>query len=244
MVSPTLQEAPAQELHPEYLNTPRLVADSSGTTVWRWDQQEPFGNNPADENPSGLGAFELPLRLPGQYFDKETGLHQNYFRDYDPSLAIYKESDPIGLRGGLNTYGYAMASPVQYADATGLDVWMCFRRLDRRLPGNHTYLWDDTKNRCCGRVPGTDPLVDCREKGPPTDFCVRVAGSGGKESEILKCCEVRGKSGTYVPYYNDCVNTAEDCVTQSNLKIPPGPKGGARRGTCTSCYRQDPPTSP
>jgi hypothetical protein len=31
--------------------------------VWPWDQQEPFGNNPADENPSGVGAFDLPLRL-------------------------------------------------------------------------------------------------------------------------------------------------------------------------------------
>ena len=70
-------------------------------TVWKWDQQEPFGNNVADENPSGLGAFDLPLRLPGQYFDKETNLHYNYHRHYDPSLGIYKQSDPIGLHGGL-----------------------------------------------------------------------------------------------------------------------------------------------
>jgi hypothetical protein len=49
----------------DYLNTPRLVADAAGTTVWKWDQQEPFGNNVADENPSGLGAFDLPLRPPG-----------------------------------------------------------------------------------------------------------------------------------------------------------------------------------
>jgi uncharacterized protein RhaS with RHS repeats len=71
------------------LNTPRLVADATGTTVWRWDQAEPFGANPADENASGLGAFDLPLRLPGQYFDTETGLHYNYFRDQDPSLGRY-----------------------------------------------------------------------------------------------------------------------------------------------------------
>jgi uncharacterized protein RhaS with RHS repeats len=45
--------------------------------VWRWDQAEPFGVNPADENPSGLGTFNLPLRLPGQYYDKETNLHYN-----------------------------------------------------------------------------------------------------------------------------------------------------------------------
>jgi len=96
------------------------VADATGTTVWRWDQAEPFGNNPADENPSGLGAFDLPLRLPGQRYDAETGLHYNYFRDYDPSIGRYGESDPIGLRGGLNTFAYVRAKPVSSVDPLGL----------------------------------------------------------------------------------------------------------------------------
>jgi len=108
--------------HADHLNTPRLVADATGTTVWRWDQQEPFGNNVPDENPSGLGAFDLPLRLPGQRYDAETGLHYNYFRDYDPSLGRYGESDPIGLRGGLNSYAYVRGSPLRFSDLLGLDV--------------------------------------------------------------------------------------------------------------------------
>jgi RHS repeat-associated protein len=66
-------------------------------TVWRWDQQEPLGNNPADGNPSGLGAFDLLLPLLGQYLDEDTNLHYNYLRDYDPCLARYGESDPSGL---------------------------------------------------------------------------------------------------------------------------------------------------
>jgi RHS repeat-associated protein len=63
--------------------------------VWRWDQQEPFGVSVADENPSGLGTFQFPLRFAGQYLDKETNLHYNYFRDYDPSIGRYVEGDPI-----------------------------------------------------------------------------------------------------------------------------------------------------
>ena len=106
--------------YPDHLNTPRLVANDQQQTVWKWDQTEPFGNNPADENPSGLGAFDLPLRLPGQRYDAETTLHYNYFRDYDPSLGIYKESDPIGLFAGLNTYAYVDGSPVQAMDYFGL----------------------------------------------------------------------------------------------------------------------------
>jgi RHS repeat-associated protein len=107
-------------VHVDHLNTPRLVASQSGQTVWRWDQQEPFGDSVPDENPSGLGIFDLPLRLPGQYFDKETGLHYNYYRDYDPSLGIYKQSDLIGLQGGVNTYAYVRSRPIESVDPLGL----------------------------------------------------------------------------------------------------------------------------
>lgn len=47
-------------VHAGHLNTPRLVADATGTTVWRWDQGEPFGSNPANEDASGLEAFDYP----------------------------------------------------------------------------------------------------------------------------------------------------------------------------------------
>jgi len=74
----------------------------------------------SDENPSGLGAFDLPLRLPGQYFDKETNTHYNMRRDYDPAIGRYIQSDPIGLRGGLNTYLYVGGDPLRHIDPLGL----------------------------------------------------------------------------------------------------------------------------
>jgi RHS repeat-associated protein len=107
-------------IHVDHLNTPRLVANSSGTTVWRWDQQEPFGVNVPDENPSSLGAFEFPLRFPGQYADKETNLFYNYSRHYDASTGRYDESDLIGLGGGVNTYGYVGGDPLSNTDPFGL----------------------------------------------------------------------------------------------------------------------------
>ena len=118
-------------IHVDHLNTPRLVADATGTTVWRWDQAEPFGNNPADEDPDANSiAFDLPLRLPGQRYDAETGLHYNYYRNYDPNIGRYEESDPIGLRGGLNTYAYVHNDAIGRSDPSGLKVRLICRPLE------------------------------------------------------------------------------------------------------------------
>ena len=106
---------------PKHLNTPRLVADDTQKTVWKWEQQEPFGVNAANEDPDGNSvAFEFNLRFPGQYFDKETGFHQNYFRDYDSKIGRYLQTDPVGLFGGINLYSYVSARPTTESDSRGL----------------------------------------------------------------------------------------------------------------------------
>ncbi len=109
---------------PDHLNTPRFVADGNGTTVWRWDQQEPFGATPPNDDPDGDGVkFDFPLRFPGQYADRETNLNYNYFRDYDPAIGRYVKSDPIGLGGGMDMYGYVWQSPLMFFDTFGLECW-------------------------------------------------------------------------------------------------------------------------
>jgi chitinase len=108
-------------IHNDHLNTPRLITDTQARVVWRWDNTSPFGNNPPNENPAGLGRFVFNQRFAGQYFDQETGLNYNHFRDgYSPSLGGYSQSDPIGLQGGqVSTFGYVGGNPVSRNDPTG-----------------------------------------------------------------------------------------------------------------------------
>ena len=103
-------------VYPDHLGTPRVIVDVSNTPVWRWDSADPFGTSA----PSTTGSFTFNLRFPGQYFDQETSLHYNYFRDYDPSIGRYVQSDPIGLKGGVNTFSYVRSNPVSNADPSGL----------------------------------------------------------------------------------------------------------------------------
>lgn len=99
---------------PDHLGAPHQITNAAQQVVWLWDH-DPFGNGA----PTGVAGFAYNLRFPGQYFDAETGLHYNYFRDYDPKLGRYVQSDPIGLKGGINTYAYVKGNPLNYTDPEG-----------------------------------------------------------------------------------------------------------------------------
>ncbi|HTP26246.1 MAG TPA: RHS repeat-associated core domain-containing protein, partial [Anaeromyxobacteraceae bacterium] len=104
------------------LGTPRQITDTTNQSRWEWPNADPFGNNQPNENPASLGAFNYNLRFPGQYYDAEKASNYNYFRDYDPGIGRYVESDPIGLGGGYNTYSYVASSPLRFADFLGLQA--------------------------------------------------------------------------------------------------------------------------
>jgi len=229
-------------IHPDHLNTPRLIADSTGTTVWLWDQGEPFGNDVPNGDPNNTGnVFDLPLRLPGQYYDRETAIHYNTMRDYDPSIGRYVESDPMGLRGGLDTYAYGNLAPLMYSDASGLAVWFCTRHMrDSNIPiANHGYFFDDKTGRCCGD-PGygaKDPLKTCRERGPKKDSCILISSSDSDTEKLLQCCNKKTNENDYWPFFNDCMNVGDDCIREIGM-APPATPDELRWRRCPSCWRK------
>ncbi|WP_211443568.1 RHS repeat protein [Collimonas humicola] len=108
-------------VYADHINTPRVITQATDNQmVWRWDSTDPFGLQPPDENPNSLGTFTYNQRFPGQLYDKETNNFYNINRDYDPQLGRYVQSDPVGLSGGINTYGYVGGNPAARTDTTGL----------------------------------------------------------------------------------------------------------------------------
>jgi RHS repeat-associated protein len=101
-------------LHDDRLGTPQIVTGTNQGTDWE-ALYRPYGTIQPF-----VSAIPQNLRFPGQFADAESGYYHNGFRDYDPSLGRYLETDPIGLNGGLNTYLYAGANPVNDTDPLGL----------------------------------------------------------------------------------------------------------------------------
>ena len=96
------------------------MTDNAGTVVWT-NLMMAFGEATVNEDPGGDSTLlTLNMRFPGQYEDAESGLYQNFFRDYDPVTGRYIESDPLGWQGGLNFFGYSDATPTAKIDPLGL----------------------------------------------------------------------------------------------------------------------------
>ncbi|HTT38357.1 MAG TPA: RHS repeat-associated core domain-containing protein, partial [Burkholderiales bacterium] len=110
-------QAPGPRLYFVYAdqqNSPRSVVNAQGVEVWRWDSADPFAGNGPNQDPDGDHMpLVINLRLPGQYFDRETGLNYNLLRDFDPSTGRYVQPSSLGLRSGINLYSYAGDNPVK-----------------------------------------------------------------------------------------------------------------------------------
>jgi len=90
--------------HCDQIGIPREMTDKDGNLLW-------FGNYTGwgrlkEETKVTDSAYQ-PFRLQNQYADRETGLHYNFFRYYEPDAGRFLSQDPIGLRGGNNLYTFA-----------------------------------------------------------------------------------------------------------------------------------------
>lgn len=136
-------------IHTDQVGRPEAVTDASRTVVWR-ARNFAFDRTVMQDTIGGLN-----LGFPGQYYDAETGLWNNGFRDYDSTLGRYVESDPLGLGGGINTYAYAANNPLYWVDPSGLAVTINI--------SNRTY--SSTGNSISGTISVTSDVVSSSFSG-------------------------------------------------------------------------------
>ncbi|WP_325950602.1 RHS repeat-associated core domain-containing protein [Pseudomonas putida] len=103
--------------HTNLAGLPEQLTDTDGKTVWCSEHQAE--GKMRDEWHARKVGREQNLRFQGQYLDRETGLHYNTFRFFDPDVGRFTQQDPIGLVGGLNLYQYS-PNPTGWLDPLGL----------------------------------------------------------------------------------------------------------------------------
>jgi RHS repeat-associated protein len=105
----------------DHIARPVFATDEAGTKVWSaaW---LPFGGVHVE---NGV----IDARFPGQWFQAESGLHQNWMRDYDPTTGRYIQADPLGLVDGPSVYNYALQNPGRFVDPRGEQVTIICRPL-------------------------------------------------------------------------------------------------------------------
>jgi hypothetical protein len=158
----------------------------------------------------------------------ETGLNYNYFRDYDPQVGRFVESDPIGLKGGINSYAYVLDDPVMGQDPSGLARICC--RLLNSFAGSvfgqrHCYLIADDGTRY-GLYPENDQGVprtnDPRDTGGD---CYNCQGDcSGNQSQCLKNAFVSYPVGAYSAISGPNSNSFAGALARSCCKggVPAG----------------------
>jgi RHS repeat-associated protein len=214
----------------DHLGTPRRVHNTGGSVAqWSWDllTNNALGSNAFGDQAPVSKNLTMSLRFPGQYADGN-GLHYNYFRDYEPSTGRYVESDPIGLNGGISTYGYVGSRPLADHDAMGLEKGRAQSKRDRAVKraldsGNPGY--DGADQMGIGPLITDDPLTTTCSYLEISDLNLLYGGSTcymRPRCMLWKCCHPLATPGPF-SCAPDGSNRADPCYYEGP-KAPP-PKG-------------------
>ncbi|HAU7016461.1 TPA: type IV secretion protein Rhs, partial [Salmonella enterica subsp. enterica serovar Broughton] len=131
--------------HTDVNGAPEEMTDGGGNIVWEAGYQV-WGNLTHEKETRPV---QQNLRFQGQYLDRETGLHYNLYRFYDPDIGKFISGDPIGLAGGINLYQYA-PNPLSWIDPLGL----CKTDSAKQIAGKITGYTRHGLNQAIGRNGG------------------------------------------------------------------------------------------
>lgn len=153
--------------------------------------------------------------------DKETNLHYNYFRDYDPGIGRYVQADPLGIvtttsptaTTGLNQlYAYVSSNPLGFVDPLGLAVedpgfaGSVLRKFIEKIP------FEAEGTRLGGACVGEF----CKQRRRPRS-----------DDDIIAFCtsKVNARHSIFAgPIVNKCIRVCKDIVNQPGFPASCSPQ--------------------
>ena len=152
----------------DHIGRPVFATNSAGAKVWTASYL-PFGGVRTSTGTPSL------LRFPGQWFQSESGLHQNWMRDYDPTTGRYVEADPLGLVDGASVFTYVKSNPGKTIDPKGTEgITLVPSPLFSPIPGTRMPSAHDY-----GRA--WDELLQLSHNYNPIDLAIQWCTSGGED---------------------------------------------------------------
>ena len=238
--------------HCDQIGIPREMTDKDGNLLW-------FGNYTGwgrlkEETRVTDSAYQ-PFRLQNQYADRETGLHYNFFRYYEPDVGRFVCQDPIGLKGGENFYQFS-TNIQNMIDPWGLNAGSVAKgvlsviAIDIMTPDPSDAVWPKwiaygvlisaaaatgvvalSESNTCGKC-SDPPPENCRTKFPNLPLCKNLpkAYKFSSVNQIYKQFNIQN-----VKTQSKRSSTEGPCIGNGmhiNLRFI---KGNGRAGSITSC---------
>lgn len=123
-LNPVLRENSngAYYYHSNDLHSIEAISNAQGRILEKYEY-DPYGKTSIFDslgNPLAKSLAGNPYGFTGQWMDSSTGVYRFYYRDYDPSVGLFNQRDPIYYTDGMGMYQYVHDDPANGIDLLGL----------------------------------------------------------------------------------------------------------------------------
>jgi RHS repeat-associated protein len=202
----------------DQLGRPDTLMNDQGNIVWKASNNA-FNQQLAIETIGGMN-----VGFPGQFYDAQTKLWNNWNRYYDASIGRYTQSDPLELAGGLNTYAYVGGNPIRGIDPSGLytevTVWggvgygsSAFGHVSININGM-SFSWAPGG---CNTQNVTAVGYNDRQTSFRSGTGVKLNLTPEQESKLQNCLQNSG--GSYSAVSNNCGNSIQSCLASVGVPV-------------------------